>query len=368
MQRHRFAGTIWQATAFLQSLRDEGGLNSGGWLTSSPLARRNEVVDAPARYCQFGKRFLDGFSWIAPVTNNRLGDALNIEFVHEQLFTIEGDKVIDNVGYSEKGKRFSEEEFGKTIHTLEDLAANGYWLVGRKFHPEAAKEALTEIEDGYYYSFFSNQCQDWADRLKRKIERIEKERGLPPLGKDEDSSWKENKPTVPASAFLGLLAIALGLGAIFAPAVAAHRSVWVLAAFLAVSGISDIIYSFHSRAWSQMLGTIFFAILNIAAGAALFLDTQFVAKWAGGLFGIAFGINGLARIVVALRSRPFSDYLGTLLSGLGMAAAAVLLFTRTVGERDAIFGLIIGFNLILGGFSTLWLRWMHFRHATSAKT
>ena len=87
------------------------------------------------RYCQFGKRFLDGFSWIAPVTNNRLGDALNIEFVHEQLFTIEGDKVLHDVGYGEKGKRFSEADYGKPIKSLSDLAKNGYWLVGRTYHP-----------------------------------------------------------------------------------------------------------------------------------------------------------------------------------------------------------------------------------------
>jgi hypothetical protein len=66
-------------------------------------------------YCQFGKRFLDGFSWLAPLTNNRLGDALNIEFVHEQLFFIQGNRVLDNVGYSEKGgaltRRSSENRF-----------------------------------------------------------------------------------------------------------------------------------------------------------------------------------------------------------------------------------------------------------------
>ncbi len=311
-------------------------------------------------YCQFGKRYLDGFSWIAPVTNNRLGDALNIEFVHEHLFFIEGDRVFKNIGYSEKGKRFSEEEFGKPINNLEDISKNGYWLVGRKFHPAAAEEALSEIDDGHYYSFFSNQCQDWADRLRRKMERIEKAQGLVPIARTETGDnrfWKEKAPTVPASAAFGLLAIGLGVGSFLAPAVAAHRSIWILAIFLIVSGISEIVYAFHGRVWSQILGTIFFAILNIAAGGALLLDTQNLAGWAGGLFGVAFGINGLAHIGVAIRSRPFLHYVGTLLTGLGMLIGAVLLFTKTVGERDVLFGIIIGANLILGGFSTLWLHW-----------
>jgi len=319
-------------------------------------------MSTPVPYCQFAKRFLDGFSWIAPVTNNRLGDALNIEFVHEQLFFIEGEAVTRNIGYSEKGKRFSEEDFGKPIHSLNDLSKNGYWLVGRPYHPEAVIEALSEVDDGHYYSFFSNQCQDWADRLRRRIERIEKSRGLQPLPcpaekSSESEFWKERSPTAPASALLGLIAIGLGVGSFLAPAVAAHRSVWVLAAFLVVSGLSDILYAFHSRAWSQLISTVFFALLNIAAGTALFLDTQFTANWAGGLFGIAFGISGLARVVVALRSRPFLQWIGSLLTGLLMVAVSILLFTRTVGERDVIFGLLIGLSFLMGGISTLWLRW-----------
>ena len=54
----------------------------------SVVSRIGDMNEAASEelYCQFGKRFLDGFSWLAPLTNNRLGDALNIEFVHEQLF------------------------------------------------------------------------------------------------------------------------------------------------------------------------------------------------------------------------------------------------------------------------------------------
>ena len=61
--------------------------------------------------------------------------------------------------------------------------------------------------------------------------------------------------------------------------------------------------------------------------------------------------------MVAARSRPFLQWLGTLLTGVTMLAAAILLLTHTIGERDVVFGVMIGVNLILGGFSTLWLRW-----------
>jgi uncharacterized membrane protein HdeD (DUF308 family) len=315
--------------------------------------------DSAAAYCQFGKRFLDGFSWLAPVTNNRLGDALNIEFVHEQLFFIEGDRVTEDIGYSEKGTRFSEADFGKPIHSLVDLERGGYWLHGRRYHPVAAREALAEQEDGHYYSFFSNQCQDWADRLRRRMDRIEKARGLPPPGPVEKETrfWKERAPTVPASLVFAFIAIALGIGSCLAPVVAAHRSVIVLALFFIASGLADVAYAFHGRLWSQILHTIFFALLNLVGGIALLIDTSVAASWAGGLFGLALAVNGAAHIAVGLRSRPLKNWISSLALGLAMLASAILLFTRTVGERDAIFGLIIGFNLLLGGISTIWLHW-----------
>lgn len=324
----------------------------------------------PTRYCQFGKRFLDGFGWIAPVMNNRLGDALNIEFVHEHLFLIEGDQVIKNIGYGEKGQRFSEEDYGKPLHSLEDLEKNGYWLIGRPYHPEAAREALEGLDDGHYYSFFSNQCQDWADRLRRKIEKIEKARGLPRLcekvssGEDE-RFWKEKPPTVPGSAALAVLAIILGVGSFVAPAVAAHRSLWILALFLIASGVADVVYAFHGRAWSQLLGTCFFAAMNFFAGAALLMDTALAANWAGGGFGIAVAVHGGARLLVALRSRPFVRYLGSLVEGLVLLLGALWLLSSARGNRDVILGIIVGFNLLLGGASTLWFRWSTAREERS---
>ena len=39
-----------------------------------------------------------------------------------RLFFIEGEQVLEDIGYSEKGRRFSEEEYGEPIRTLADLA------------------------------------------------------------------------------------------------------------------------------------------------------------------------------------------------------------------------------------------------------
>ena len=77
---------------------------------------------------------------------------------------------------------------------------------------------------------------------------------------------------------LGLLAIGLGVGSFLAPQIAAQRSLWILALFLGISSVTRDCLCRPWRTWSQILATIFFALLNIAGGVALFLDTQIVAK------------------------------------------------------------------------------------------
>ena len=107
-------------------------------------------------------------SWLAPLVNNRLGDLLNIELRHEQLFLIQGTRILRDIGYNEKGQRFSEAEMGKPIGNLDALTKNGYWLIGRPYDPEIMEEALTKQDDGYYYSCSATNARtgrtDYADQ------------------------------------------------------------------------------------------------------------------------------------------------------------------------------------------------------------
>ena len=41
--------------------------------------------------------------------------------------------MLKNIGYGEKSQRFSEEDYGKPLHSLADLERSGYWLVSAYF-------------------------------------------------------------------------------------------------------------------------------------------------------------------------------------------------------------------------------------------
>ena len=311
-------------------------------------------------YCRFGKRNLDGMSWLAPLVNNRLGDRLNLELRHEQLFFIKGNRVLEDVGYSEKGQRFTEAQFGKPIHSLEDLKRNGYWLVGQEYDTTVMREALAEQKDGYYYSLFANQCQDWADRLRRSAERLEAERGLKPKADPPSAAPHYSKPvspTEPASIWMGLLAVILGVASILGPIIAGDLfTVFVGIVFL-VSGASHVAYGLHAKDWRNFLHFLFLALSLVGGGVLILMNLYFAAVASGTLLAILIAIQGVDSIIVGAGNRPLIRGFGPLAAGIGMLACAALIVSRWPESSDVSVGLWVGLALTAGGLSTVWLSW-----------
>ena len=322
----------------------------------SPAA---EAKDEP-EYCRFGKRNLDGMSWLAPLVNNRFGDRLNLELRHEQLFFIKGDQVLEDVGYSEKGQRFTEAQFGKPIHSLEDLKRNGYWLVGQEYDPAVMRVALAEQKDGYYYSLFANQCQDWADRLRRSAERLEAKRGRKPKADPPSAAPHYSEPvspTEPASIWMGLLAVILGVASILGPIIAGDLFTVLIGIVFLVSGASHVAYGLHAKDWRNLLHFLFLALGLFVGGVFILMNLYFAAVASGTLLAILIAIQGVNSIIVGAGNRPLIRGFGPLAAGIGMLACAALIVSRWPESSDVSVGLWVGLALTAGGLSTVWLSW-----------
>jgi len=315
-------------------------------------------------YARFAKRDLDQMSWLAPLLNNPFGDLLNIELRHEQVFFVQGDQVIEDIGYSEtqRGRRFSEAEFGKIIRVLGDLKKYGYWFVGREYDPEAMREALRRQQDGYYYSLFSNQCQNWADRLARGAERIERERGIHSPGRRvraDDVGWEPGAlPTEPASLTMGLVALALGIGGLFAPVIEGGAFSAVLGAFFLASGVSHIIYGFHGKDWSNLLSELLISLINLVAGVFILWNHDSARVAGGAIFAITLGVQGTVHIALGWFSRPRSHWAGKLIAGFVMLAGTALIVAHWPLSGERALGVAVGASLAAGGLSTIVLRWL----------
>jgi uncharacterized membrane protein HdeD (DUF308 family) len=323
-----------------------------------------DPADTPIEFCQFGKRDLDKTSWAAPLVNNRLGDAFNLELRHEQLFFIRGEEVSDNVGFSEKGTRFNEADFGKPIRNLDDMRRNGYWLVGRRYDPLVMREALKRQKDGNYYSFFSNQCQDWADRLRRNAVRVEKEWGVRPgeflHGKAPEArpgcvTTRRVSPTEPASITMAIVALVLGICSILSPYFAGGSFALILGLFFTASGISHGIYAFKGHDWHAGAPVLFFGFLNLVGGLFMILNTQIAVMGVSLLIGIMLGFQGATNVFLAAFSRPLEHWLGTLFGGLALLVCSAMILFRWPESGERLLGAAVGISLISGGLSTIYL-------------
>jgi len=311
-------------------------------------------------YARFAKRDLDKMSWLAPLVNNPIGDLLNIELRHEQLFFVQADQVVDNVGYSEKGKRFSEAEYGKVIRNLDDMKLAGYWFVGRRYDWEVMREALRRQRDGYYYSIFSNQCQDWADRLERGAERVERELGIAPFGRAHRISIDSDPfvfPTEPASIGMGLVALAVGVGGFLAPAVAGGAFTRFLGVLLVASGLSHLVYALHGRDWRNLLPELLTSLIYLAAAEFMLWNREFARMAGSVVIAVTLAVHGAINVSLGLFNRPRSHWIGKLGAGFLMIAFAAAVASRWPQSGDRLLGEAVGMSLFAGGLSTILLQW-----------
>ena len=313
---------------------------------------------ADADYAQFAQRNLDKLSWLYPLVNNKLGALLHLQLRHDQLFFMKDGQVVDEIGYGDNGKRFHERDMGKVMKAPQDITAQGYWFVEPRFNAKAAYEALGEVQDGAYYSLFSNQCQDWANRVRVKTEQIEQKQHLsPPAGRESYGAlYHEVAPTVPSAWYFGMIAVIVGVLGLGAPLITGAHYLKLVALLLFAIGVSDIVYAFSSRAWGTFVSTTFFGLLSMLGGAAVWVSDHFLLANSNGVMAIVLAVVGFARIGVAVRSRPFSAWIGTFLTGFLLLATAWIAWIHKEGSAAAwMLGAALSVSFISAGISTIWL-------------
>lgn len=315
---------------------------------------------AEADYAQFAQRNLDKMSWLYPLVNNRLGELLRLQLRHDHLFFMKAGSVVEEIGYGDNGKRFHERDMGKVMCTPAEISGQGYWFVAPRFNARAAFEALDEVDDGAYYSLFSNQCQDWAYRVRHKTRELERERGWsPPAGEEAFTPlYKQVPPTVPAAWYFGMIAVIVGALGLAAPMLTGAHYLKFVALLIFAIGVSDIIYAFSSRAWGTFVSTVMFGVLSMAGGVVIWTNDHFLLANSNGVLALVFGVFGVTRVAVAVRSRPFKAWVGTFVTGWLLLGTAWVAWMHKDGSTAAwILGAALSISFISAGVSTIWLNW-----------
>jgi uncharacterized membrane protein HdeD (DUF308 family) len=165
-------------------------------------------------------------------------------------------------------------------------------------------------------------------------------------------------PTVPAAWYFGMIAVIVGVLGLGAPLITGFHYVKLVALLLFAIGVSDVIYAFSSRAWRTFVSTVFFGLLSMAGGAAVWINDHFLLTNSNGVLAIALAVVGFARISVAVRSRPFIAWIGTFLTGFLLLGTAWVAWIHKEGSAAAwVLGVALSVSFVSAGISTIWLNW-----------
>lgn len=150
---------------------------------------------------------------------------------------------------------------------------------------------------------------------------------------------------------VGILLSILGLLLIVAPVLGTLAIDLLVGWFLIIGGVAQLIHAFMEKAWRGFLLELLSGILYAVVGVLLVLHPMEGAQ-ALTIFLAAFlTIEGIVRIVMALRVRPGHGWGWLLFGGIITVILAILIWSQLPDAALWVIGLLVGINLLFTGWS-----------------
>jgi uncharacterized membrane protein HdeD (DUF308 family) len=155
----------------------------------------------------------------------------------------------------------------------------------------------------------------------------------------------------------GSILIVLGTFAVLVPAVASVAATIVLGWILLLSGVVGLIATFRAQQAPGFGWSLLSAITGMAAGAILlWAPLQGTLSLTAVLIAFLF-IEGVVSILYALEHRQGSSgrWAWMLASGIVDVILGVILLAGLPGTAVWALGLLVGINMIFGGWALVWM-------------
>ena len=155
----------------------------------------------------------------------------------------------------------------------------------------------------------------------------------------------------------GIILAVLGAAAIIIPQTATLAVTILLSWLFLISGVVGLMTTFMMRQAPGFWWSLFSAVLAIAAGILLIAWPASAAQALTILLIAFFILEGIATIMYALEhKRELSGRWGLLLvSGIVDLVLAAILFAGLPGTAAWALGLLVGINMLFGGFALIGL-------------
>ncbi|MEE9158863.1 MAG: HdeD family acid-resistance protein [Gammaproteobacteria bacterium] len=154
---------------------------------------------------------------------------------------------------------------------------------------------------------------------------------------------------------LGIVWIILGTTAIIAPYIATLTIELLVGSLFLVGGIAQLVQAFTGRNWKGFALHTLGAILAVVAGGLLLWSPL------GGVITLTllliayFIADGVFKIMLAFQVRPELNWGWLLFSGIIAMILAGLIWANFPGSAAWAIGLLVGINMIFGGWTLVML-------------
>ncbi len=150
---------------------------------------------------------------------------------------------------------------------------------------------------------------------------------------------------------VGIVMILLGALAIVYPAITSVGAVILLAIVLLVAGLVQFIHALNIRGWGGFFWHILVALTYAVIGILLLVYPLGGLITLTLLLSIYFVLSGIFKIVLSAVSRHASNWGWMLFSGIVAVVLGVIVFFSWPLSAIWFLGLLVGVDLVIGGFS-----------------
>ncbi len=151
--------------------------------------------------------------------------------------------------------------------------------------------------------------------------------------------------------FESIIFILLGIAAIAIPQLFTYSVEILVGCLLIIGGLIQGFRAIKSADWGSIIAAIFSLIVGILLLA--YPITGIIALTL--LIAIFFLIEGVAQLYLGFRIRELKGWGWMIFSGLVSLFLAALIWTELPGSAAWVIGLLLGINLLIFGFSQLFL-------------
>jgi uncharacterized membrane protein HdeD (DUF308 family) len=153
----------------------------------------------------------------------------------------------------------------------------------------------------------------------------------------------------------GILMIILGVLAIGAPMVATIAFQVALGWLLVIGGIAEAIHAFMAQNWRGFLFELLSAILYVVVGVLLLVNPLLGAAALTLLLAVFLVVEGVFKIVMAMRVRDHRGWAWLLASGILSLILGVMIWAQWPASGLWVIGLLVGIQLLFTGWSLVML-------------